>query len=513
MLDKLYRKFKFFKIISSSIKDEEGTPISKNIKKNMDKIKDIFKDDMDINIREFLIGKEKIEAFIVNIEGLSKTSTVNRDILEALMWDIRKIPVDYEINLESIKDYAISSNKVQEIFTMEQAVDGILEGNTILFLKGEDASLKIGTQGWEHRQIEPPQIENTVRGPQESFTETLRVNTSLIRRKIKSPGLKLEQMIIGKRTRTKVCIVYLEPVVDMKIVEEVKGRLSSIDIDGILESGYIEEFISDAPLSPFPTVGSTEVPDRFAGRILEGRVGILTEGTPIALTVPFLFMESLQSREDYYSSPYFVTPIRLLRLTAFYLTIFGPAIYVAIVNFHPHLIPQRLLLTIAATRENIPFPSVVEAFIMAIMFEVLKEAGVRMPRAIGQAVSIVGALIMGEVAVNAGLVSPIMIVIIALTGMMSFTLPPKLEPVTILRFPILIISSILGLFGVMWCYIFMMIHVASLRSFGAPYFSPVMPFNLKDMKDHILRVPWKLMKERPSSIGWGGTNRLRKKDR
>ncbi|MTK11553.1 MAG: spore germination protein [Clostridiaceae bacterium] len=515
MLDKLLRKLKYFKIINDPKNYEDTisneplpTPISKNIKDNFEKIKSIFQNDIDINIRQFLIGQNNIKALVVSMEGLSETSAVSKNILENLMWEIRKIPINYDINLENIKNYAISSNKVREVSTIEQAVDGILNGNTVLFLEGEDTALELGTQAWEHRGVEPPQTENTVRGPRESFTETMSVNTSLVRRKIKNPDLKIEEMIIGRRTRTKICIVYLKGIANAKILEEVRSRLKSIDIDAILESGYIEEFIKDSPFSIFPTVGNTEVPDKFAAKILEGRIGILTEGTPIALTVPFLFMESLQVTEDYYSAPFLVTQIRLLRLLAFHMTIFGPAIFVAITTFHPSIIPQTLMLTLATTREKIPFPAVIEAFLMAGIFEVIREAGVRMPRAVGQAVSIVGALIMGEVAVNAGLVSPFMIIIISLSGMMSFLLPPQIDPITLLRFPLLIAAGTFGLIGVMWSYILMIVHLASLRSFGVPYFSPIMPFNLKAMKDFIIRVPWWLMKTRPSSIGWRKSERV-----
>lgn len=514
MLSNIFRKAKYLKLLNDkkiqkpSNAKETVTLISKDIKENLKEIQQIFKDNMDINLRQFMVGKNNIEAFIVSIGNLSEKNVINESILDSLMWDLRKTTIDYDINLENIKKFAISGNEVREITTIEEAVDGVLNGNTILFLQGEEKALEVGTQAWEHRAVEQPQVESSVRGPRESFIETLSVNTALIRRKIKDPNLKIEDMILGRRTRTKVCIVYLKGVVNEKILAEVRYRLKSIDIDAILESGYIEEFIDDAPFSPFPTVGNTELPDKLAAKILEGRVGILTEGTPIALTVPYLFVESLQATEDYYSAPFLVSQIRLLRLLAFHFTIFAPAIYTAITTFHPNVVPERLLLTIHVTREAIPFPASVEAFIMTIAFEVLREAGVRMPRAVGQAVSIVGALIMGEVAVNAGLVSPIMIVVVSLSGMLNFLLPPQLESVTILKFPILIFSSIFGLFGVLWSYIFMMIHVASLRSFGAPYFSPIMPFNLKGMKDFIIRFPLWLMKTRPSSITWRESQRV-----
>ncbi|MBU3142968.1 spore germination protein [Clostridium sp. CF012] len=513
MLSKILRKIKYLKIVNNTknyeqpMSNEQITPISKDIKDNFQKIKGIFENDMDINIHQFLIGKNNMEALVINMEGLSETRVVNNNILDTLMWEVRKIPIDYILNLENIKNYAISSNKINEVSTIEQAVDGILNGNALLFLNGEDTALEIGTQSWEHRGVEAPQTEVSVRGPRESFTETMSVNTSLVRRKIKNSDLKIEEMVIGKRTKTKICVVYLNGIVDVKILEEVRYRLKAINIDAILESGYIEDFIKDAPFSVFPTVGNTEVPDKFAAKILEGRVGILTEGTPIALTVPFLFVESLQVAEDYYSASFLVTQIRLLRLMSFHLAIFGPAIYIALTTFHTAIIPEQLLLIITATREKVPFPAVVEALLIAIAFEIIKEAAVRMPRAIGQAVSIVGALIMGEIGVNSGLVSPIMLIIISLSGIMSYLLPSQMDSITLLKFPLLIAGGAFGLFGVIWGYIFMIIHLASLRSFGVPYFSPIMPFNLNGMKDFIIRVPWWLMNTRPSSIGWRASER------
>lgn len=485
-----------------------NTPISEDFKTNLGKIQGLFSSDSDVNIRRFNIGKDNTEAFIVNIDNMNDPTSVNSGILDILMWELRQANINYDINLENIKNYAISSNRVKNIFTIEEAIDGVLNGNTVLFLEGEDNALEIGTQSWEHRGVQAPQIENIVRGPHEGFTETIGVNTSLVRRKIRNPDLKIEDMIIGRRTKTKICIVYLNGIVNGKIVEEVRRRLKYIDIDSILESGYIEELIEDSPWSPFPTIGITEVPDKFAAKILEGRVGILTDGTPIALTVPFLFIECFQATEDYYSSYIMASMMRLLRISAFYLTMFAPGVYISLINFHPDVIPERLLLTIAVTRETIPFPSIIEALIMSIVFLVLREAGVRMPRPVGSAVSIVGALIMGEVAVSAGLVSPIMIIVIALTGILSFILPPQLDCIVLFRFPILIFSSIFGLFSIMWSFIFMIIHITSLRSFGVPYASPGMPFNIKGMKDYIIRVPWWLMKTRPSAITWRNSQRV-----
>lgn len=512
MLRPILRKIKFLKILNQTPKEKIQPPmevdfqnfkkILKNLQNNIKYMKKIFGDNSDINIREFAIGKKQIDALIVNIEGMSEKTMINENIMGSLMWEARKITPDEEITIEYVKKSFINVNNVKGTTIMEEVVDAVLSGDTAFFLDGSDVALLIDTKAWEHRGVEQPQTESVVRGPREGFTETLRVNTSLVRRKIKDTSLKMEIIKIGRRTRTDVCIVYIKNLADNKIVKEVMRRLKSIDIDAILESGYIEEFIEDAPFSVFSTVSNTESPDRFAAKILEGRVGILVDGTPFALTVPMFFIESFQSSEDYYSRPFFASQVRFIRFLAFHITLFLPGMYVAIATFHPNIVPIPLLITMASTHEGIPFPTFVEALLMLVIFEGLREAGVRMPRPIGQAVSIVGALVLGEAAVNAGIASYPVVIVIALSGIMSFLLPPQVDSVTMLRFPILILGTTFGLFGIVWSYLFIIIHLASLHSFGVPYMSPLMPFNLKDFKDVFIRVPWWLMKTRPKTSGW-----------
>lgn len=515
MMEKLLKKFKSNKISSSNKLispkmelDIEHITINANLDENLKKINSIFKNSFDINIRNFTIEKNMKQAFIVNVEGISDKTIINENILGTLMQDILKIPTNYEINIKSIKEYAMSVSNVKSLNSFVDVVDGILSGNTVLFLDGDTSALEITTRAWEHRNVEAPQTENVVRGPHEGFTETLRTNTALLRLRIKSPNLIIEALKIGSRTRTNICIAYIDNLADSKIVEEVRRRLNSIDIDAVIGSGYIEDFIEDAPLSLFPTVGNVETPDKLAAKLLEGRIGIIVDGSPIVLTVPYLFVESFQVTEDYYSRAFFASQVRLLRFLAFHLTIYLPAIYVALSSYNPGILPDRLLLTMRVTREGIPFPPPVEAILMLVIFEILREAGVRMPRPIGQAVSIVGALIMGEVAVNAGIVSPLMVIIVASTGILSFLITPLNDAIGTIRLPIVIMASIFGLYGVFWSYVLTLIHVASIRSFGVPYMSPFMPFNFKDLKDTVIRVPLWAMKTRPTAIMGKETNRV-----
>lgn len=508
MVKKIVRKLKVKKLISDNKKNIDNEPkiqnndssMSKNIDDNLRIIQDTFLSSSDLNIRSFFLGMDKKKAFIVNIEGLYDKKIINENILTPLMQDLKdKLPLE-EINIENINNYVINAGNVEILNTMEEVIDSILTGSTMLFIEGEDKALSIYAKSREHRNIDMPQTENAIRGSHEGFIEALSTNIALVRNIIKSPDLKVETLKIGRRTRTDVSLLYIKSLADNKVVEELKKRLNSIDIDAILESGYIEEFIEDSPMSPFPTIGNTETPDKFSAKILEGRIGILVDGTPTALTVPYLFIEAFQGAEDYYAGAMVSSQLRLLRFFAFHINLFLPALYVALQVYHPNLIPYKLMLTIVATREGLPLPSVVEATGMIIVWEILREAGVRMPRPIGQALSIVGALILGQVAVNAGIVSPLMIIVIAMTGIMSLLTPPLTDAASVLRIPILLVGSIFGLFGVIWCYFFTIIHLTSIRSFGVPYMSPAMPFNLSGMKDYIIRVFWWLMTTRPKAI-------------
>lgn len=509
MVKKIARKIKLKKLISESKKNSDyETEVSKNanslpesIEDNLKIIQSTFEGSSDLNIRRFSIGANKKKAFIVNIEGLYDKRIINENVLAPLMEDLIEKTSSEEIDIEYIKSYILNASSLAIIYTIEKVTDNILDGSTILFLDGESSALSINAKSRKHRNIDTPMTENKIRGPHEGFIEVLSTNIALVRNIIKSPDLKVETFKIGRQTRTNICLLYIKSLAEDKVVEEVKKRLDSIDIDAILESGYIEEFIEDAPLSPFPTVGNTETPDKFSAKILEGRVGILVDGSPMALTVPYLFIESFQGSEDYYAGAIVSSQLRLIRFMAFHINLFLPALYVALHGFHPNIIPQKLLLTIQVTREGLPLPVIVEAAGMIIIWEILREAGVRMPRPIGEALSIVGALIIGQVAVNAGLVSPLMIIVVSLTGIVSLLTPPLMDAATVLRIPILIFASAFGLYGVIWCYFFMIIHLTSIRSFGMPYMSPAMPFNLSGMKDYIVRLFWWLMKTRPRYIG------------
>lgn len=484
------------------------------IPEKIDEIKYILNKEFS-NTTDFILKEITIKNMTVAIcylDGLVNQQVINENIIKPLFQyksDITKSNFKNQSIINTIEKDILSVGDVKETHNLQNSLNSILSGKTVIYFDGEAKALLLGTKGWESRGVEEPQTESTVRGPREGFNEDLATNMALIRRKIKSTDLKFEQVQIGEITETEVCICYLKGIADERILKTVRRRLKRIDTDSILESGYIEEFIEDQPFSLFPTIGNSEKPDKVASKILEGRVAIFCDGTPFVLTVPFLFIEGLHASEDYYSKPYYASFIRLLRLFALFITLTLPGFYVALTAFHVKVIPFELLLSVAAASEGIPFSPFVEALIMIIIFELLREAGVRMPRPVGQAVSIVGALVIGEAIVKAGFVSSPIVIVTALTAISSFIVPTTTGFVGLIRILILICASILGFMGMFLALMAMVLHLCSLRSFGVPYLYPVSPLNMKDQKDALFRLPIWRMVTRPRILSWDNNKRNR----
>lgn len=493
-------------IDDKTVERNDQQEFSKDLEKNLDILQGILGQSKDVIVRRFALGDKRLtRAALIMIDGMVDKALVNENILKPLMYDIhylskREVP---EINsTEYVKNALLSVGDIEETVVINTAVDSVLSGDTVLLLDGLKEALIISLRGWSARSIEEPKTESVVRGSREGFTETLRTNTALLRRKIKNPKFTLEVMKLGVRTKTEICIAYIDGLVNPKLIEEIRRRLNRINTDAILESGYIEQLIEDAPFSIFSTVANSEKPDKVAAKLLEGRAAILVDGTPFVLTVPMLFVESFQTAEDYYSRTFFASTIRIIRFLSYFISILAPALYVALTTFHQELIPTPLLLTMAAAHEGVPFPSVLEAGIMIIAFEILREAGVRLPRPVGQAVSIVGALVIGESAVSAGLIGAPMVIVIALTAVSSFVVPAQTDSGAVLRFSLLILAGFMGGYGIAIGLFAMFIHLAGLRSFGTPYLSPLAPFNANDQKDTFIRAPLWTMLRRPKDIAW-----------
>ncbi|HBV95859.1 MAG TPA: spore germination protein [Desulfotomaculum sp.] len=496
-----------------SSQDLQSLDLSADLQTNLGQIKAILSECSDVIYREFDFAQDdRIKLAIIYVDGLASKSQNSDQIMRALMLDAPLVEERVEFTRERaftlIKKKLLTVHQLDETNSLGGVIDAVLSGDTVLLVDGHTFALINGTRGWEGRKVEESQTEIVVRGPREAFVETLRVNTSLIRRKIHNPNLKIEMMKLGQVTRTEVALAYIKGIVNDKLIAEVKERLERINVDSILETGYIEELIEDNPRSPFPTVFHTERPDKVAAQLLEGRAAILVDGTPYVMTVPFLFIESLQFPEDYYERSLVSSAARLVRLFALLISLLAPSVYVAIITFHQEMLPTSLLLSLAAQREAVPLPAIVEVYAMEIAFEILREAGIRLPRQVGQAVSIVGALIIGEAAVRAGLVAPGTVILVALTGIASFTYSYSSSlSIRLLRFPIMALAATLGLYGVICGVLTILVHLSTLRSFGTPYLFPVAPLSPGGQKDVAIRAPWWAMSRRPRLVGMNNLRR------
>ncbi|NEY20301.1 spore germination protein [Bacillus ginsengihumi] len=464
--------------------------------------KEIFKDCSDIIFRPIEIQSDT-KILLIYIDGLIDSKTLDQVVLKPLMFDgfpdvLGKVPKVEQI----IEQNFIAIAQVQKDIKIMDVTNGILKGNVAILVDGTSKALVAELKGFEKRSIEEPVAETSVRGPRDGFTEILRINTSLIRRRIRSVKLKLEPITIGQITQTDIVIAYIDGIAPNTVIEEVRKRIRRIQVDGVMESSYIEEFIEDFTWTPFPQVQNTERPDVVCSSLLEGKIAIFVDNTPFVLVVPMTFWSGLQAVDDYYERSVYSTFVRLIRYSLFNMALLFPSLYVAIVTYHPQLIPTNLLISIAAAREGVPFPTLVETMLMELMFEGLREAGIRLPRPIGSAVSIVGALVIGQAAVQAGIVSAPVVIIVSSTGIASFTVPRYNlgTAYRILRFPLLILAGTLGLYGIVIGVFFILAHLLKLRSFGVPYLSPIAPLILKNWKDVFIRVPRWGMTYRPALI-------------
>ena len=473
---------------------------------NMELLRRIFSKDETIVFREFQTQHQnspRICAVFAN--GMTDKNFTDKNII----CPIQKSSFQKQEGLDLLMNKVVISTNVERASEINQIVECILYGDTLLIIESEPEALIFDTKGWKQRSVSEPTSENVVRGPREGFTESVLVNVALIRKRILDPELKFHFRQIGVRSRTRVCICYIEGIVNSKIVDEVNRRLDSIEIDAILESGYIEELIQDTAVSPFSSIGSSERPDKVAANILEGRVALIVDGTPMVLTLPFLFIEYFQASEDYYNHFIYAAINRILRLLSFFLSTSLPAVYVAMTTFHHEMIPTPLLLSISAAREGVPFPTIVEVIIMLVVFEIIREGGARLPSSVGSTISFVGALVLGDAAVNARIVSAPIVIIVALTGLTNFLLPHMTGALNIVRLMFIFAAGFLGLYGYIYALIGLFIHLTSMRSFGVPYMLSIGDLKFQDIKDTAIRSPWWLMQLRPKLIAL--KNRVRER--
>ena len=496
-----------------SEKELEDMKLSSDLAVNMDTVRKIMQNACDLVVRDIRLGQTASRAAaLLYINDLIDSQRIDSDIIRPLIIDAPASgPVSGDAILNRLNSGdLVTRGQVLPCADMKTLMKGLLTGYACLLVAGTGASYLFGAKGNETRSITEPNIEPVIRGPKDSFVESLGVNIALVRTRLASPNLSFESVEIGTESHTKVCISYLRGVCPPSRVAEVRARLHRISIDGILESGYLEEFIQDSPFSIFPQVRNTERPDTVAAGLLEGRVAILTDNTPIALIVPGEFFSLLQAAEDYYDRFVFSTFIRIFRFFALLFAAFLPAFYIAVTCYHRELIPTDLLISIAQSRVGVPISSVIEAVAMNFALELLYEAGVRLPKSLGQTISIVGALIIGQAAVQAKLVSPLTVIVISLTGIATFCIPQYnlVLPLRIIRFIFMVLAASFGLFGMMVGMLYLLLYLSSLRSFGVAYLAPIAPFNPDANKDMTIRAPWWVLVKRPSYIS-ANSNRMR----
>lgn len=460
--------------------------MEQNAVKDMDlmfeRLKLDFKNSWDVKVE--LIPTNKEEVIIVYIEGMINRDLLNRDILTPI-----KAP-SFEGNIIKSVVSSIKKSDNHDKFLLD-----ILNGGLGIYYNKERFIADI--KKFEKRSIDTPDAENVTRGPKEGFTEDLVTNTSLLRRKIHNANLVMESRILGRQTRTNVLVCYIEGLVNREVLASVRKRLDEIDCDAVLETGKIEQLMEKNPIVPINGVGLSQKPDIVASKIMEGRVCVICDGTPHVIYMPELFIENLQRAEDHYHRSFIASFMRFIRLIGFFISVILPGFYISIATFNPEMLPPFFLLSIITAMEKTPFPEAIEILFLVLMMELLKESGTRLPKTLGSAVSIVGALIIGEAAVNAGLVSAPSVIIVALSTVAGFIVPNLNEFITFYKILFILFGASMGLVGIGACMVIMLVQVSSIRSYGVPIMSF---FHKTDLKDNIIRAPLKKLKYRPASI-------------
>ncbi|PKM73426.1 MAG: hypothetical protein CVU91_05735 [Firmicutes bacterium HGW-Firmicutes-16] len=500
MLRRLFLRDKQ-KIVNDKVEDLneelENRDLFSSLDKNIETISKLFQD-VDILRLKYITNNHdnRLNYCIVYCDGVVDNAIVNDSIIKPLM--LSSVPVTSKNPVDIIMNQIVQINDTEKADKLSDIAESIAYGDTVLFVDGAPEAIVFNTKGFKTRAISEPDSEKNLNGPREGFTESLMMNLSLIRRKVLTPELKMKFRTLGRRTMTRACICYMDGIVDKEVLAELNRRLDKIDIDAVLDTNYITELIRDSRLSPFRTTGYTERPDVVIGKLLEGRIAIFLDGTPFVLTVPYLFVENFQSSDDYYLNFFYSSFSRLLRILGFFLTITIPGFYIAVVAFHQEMMPLQLFISIAASRSSVPLPASLEAFIMIIVFDILRETGIRMPTNVGQALSIVGAIVIGQAAVEAKLVAAPMIIVAALTGITSLLIPKMNAPVIYIRMMLLILSSFFGFFGFVLGVAATLIHIINLRSLGIPQAAFSGKLQLQEIKDTAIRAPWWRMILRPS---------------
>ena len=462
--------------------------LNRDLMENMVKVRALSQNSTDLLERQIEVSG--VPVAILMCEGMVNLQLFTQILVRPLT-ELSLENADGEAVARWVSRETVLSGDQKEFFTYDELFSFLMAGFVVLLIDGVDRGIACGMQGYSFRSVSEPSTEMNITGSREGFVEPIRVNQTMIRRRLRSPSLKFEMYPIGEKSRTDICLVYLTDTADSRMVEEVKRRLGKLSSDILLSQGYLRPYLEGQPLSPFSSVGTTERPDTLCAKINEGRIGILVDGTPFALVVPYLFEEHFQSMDDYSYRPYYGSFIRLLKYFAFLLSIFLPGGYVAITSFSPEMLPDSLLFNIAASEQQTPFSMMTEALVIHLIYEIMREAGLRLPRPVGHAVSIIGALVIGDAAVKAGIIGSSMVMVVALTALSSFVVPSLYEPAAILKFVFILVGGTWGLFGISVGFVLLLTNLCALESLGVPVMAPLSPCAPADLRDGLWRTGWK----------------------
>jgi len=460
----------------------------------------------DVVFREITIKADpRRRAAVVYLEGRTDKQALYEEIFKSLMLESDAAAWQQSAAdklIDQISQTSLTIGEIKKVTSAQDMIHALFDGLTLIIVDGMAQVLAINIIGGVQRSPDEPPAERTLRGSREGFIEDLPANVSMIRRRLRDPNLVVEKTIVGKRTRTDVAILYIEDIADPEIVRNVKNKINQIDIDAIPATGYIEQFISDNHYSPFPQAKTSERPDRVIMELLEGRVVIMTEGTPGVLIVPTLFVSFLQASEDYYDRPVIATVNRLSRYLAFFMAVSLPALYISLLSFQPELIPYQLFVILAQARSEVPFPVLVEVLIQELIIQLVVETGLRLPTSIGQTVGVVAGVVLGQAAISANIASPAIIMVITITTISTFALPnySMVLATRLIRVLFILVAAVFGLFGFSLSWFILITHLVSLESMGVPYFAPFGPVRFGDMQDALVKNFVFRIKRRPQSI-------------
>lgn len=469
--------------------------VSPVLEENITEIKAIFGQDKTLKMHRFQpLSIGGIRCCIFFVDGMVDSIRINESIIQPI-GTLCSRPAEGVALIDFLQQQVLQVNETQKEDRLPQLLRALLYGDTILFVDGSAQALVLGSKGFEKRSISEPAGETYLKGPREGFVEPMLHNLAMLRRRLRTTALKLEYFTLGENTKTDCCLCYLESQVDRAALAQLRKRLSQIVIDGVLDSNYVAELVRDARFSPFRTTGSTERPDVLAAKLLEGRIGLFVDGSPVALTLPHIFLEQFQAGEDYYVDVFFAGINRVLRLMGFAAAISVLPVYLSLVAFHQAFMPLPLILSIAKARQGVPFPILIEALLLSLAFDILREAGARTPSSVGQSLSVVGGLVIGQAAVEARLVSVPVLIIVAVSSICSL-ITPKLKAATLLWRTVLMFLGVgFGFYGVLLGMISMIIFLAEQRSFEVPYLSSLPLEQYGSAEDSVIRAPfWSMQK-------------------